>query len=152
DLIADAFPNATLHSFLYGTTEAGMIGYSDLSSAPNEFRVFNEVCHLEIVDPVTHEVIRETSQPGRAVVTSFVRLAVPAIRLDTGDLAQWGDAPATPSPRFSLHGRVFPYIHDVAGIPFSEEDVWRLIGFLRPTIRMSRLEVVLANTFQEPSI
>lgn len=105
DLIKNAFPNANIIPFMYATTETGLIGFSEPGFEQNEFRVCSEACLLEIVDAYTKEVINEPNKQGLAVVTSLLRTAAPAIRVEVGDYAQWIDPPGTENRKFSIHGR-----------------------------------------------
>lgn len=145
DLIREAFPNAQMCSFMYGAAEAGLIGYSEFGLAQNQFRPFPDICTFEILDLETFEPIREVGVMGAAVVTSFVRLSTPVIRFMTGDYAQWDQAPDVEAPLFSLHGRMYPFVHRVGDIEISNEDIYRIVARLESHLRILGLQFVLGE-------
>src|SRR5690606_14017274 len=104
DLIRRAFPNAVMVSFLFGTTESGIIGFSSLDDALDVFRPFPEASIVEILDKETNEPITSPGVVGKCVVTSLLRVAAPALRIDTGDYAQWLDEPTRGPRRFQVIG------------------------------------------------
>lgn len=142
-LIRRAFPNATMVSFLFGTTESGIIGYSTLNDAPDVFRPFPEASIVEILDKETDEPITAPGMVGKCVVTSLLRVAAPAIRIDTGDYAQWMDEPAGGQPRFQVIGRRFPFQHRIGGVSFSETEAWKVILDLSKQVSLTKFQMAL---------
>ena len=143
DLIRRAFPNATMISFMFGTTESGIIGYSELTDELNVFRAFPGVSIVEVLDESTREPITKSGRSGMCVVTSLLRVAAPAIRVDTGDRIEWLDEPTLPSPRFRLLGRRFPFMTSYQEAQFSETDVWSLIQLVSDHLPITKLQVEL---------
>lgn len=143
DVIRKAFPNADMISFMFGTTESGIIGYSHLTDELNVFRVFPGVSIVEALDESSHEPISEPGRSGMCVVTSLLRVAAPAIRVDTGDRIEWLDEPKLPSARFRLLGRRFPFMSSLQGAQFSETDVWDLIQEVSHHLPITKLQVEL---------
>lgn len=153
EIIQKAFPNADFIPFLYGTTEAGAIGYSEIGFAQNEFRVFGGACILEIIDIATGKIIDKPGLIGAAVVTSLLRSAVPAIRLDTGDYATWlEDEVSFVDRKFSIHGRRYPRRYMVDGIDFNEMDIQAVIESLGQLIRLAKIQIVLKNKFNQDQV
>lgn len=143
DLIRRAFPNAVMVSFLFGTTESGIIAYSMLDDALDVFRPFPEASIVEILDKETEAPITTPGVLGKCVVTSLLRVAAPAIRIDTGDYAQWLDDPAGGQPRFQVIGRRFPFLHQIGGISFSETEVWEVILDLSKQVPLIKFQMAL---------
>jgi phenylacetate-CoA ligase len=142
-LIKRAFPNAAMVSFMFGTTESGIIGFSQLDDALDVFRPFPGVSIIEILDEKTNSHLTTPGTIGKCVVTSLLRVAAPAIRIDTGDYAEWLDDPASANPRFRILGRDFPFNHTLCNAKFSETDVWALIKHLEPLLPLTKLQVEL---------
>lgn len=140
DLIHRAFPNATLVSFLFGTTESGIIGYSTLSDTPNIFRPFPEASIVEILDIDTGEPITLPNVIGKCVVTSLLRVAAPALRIDTGDYARWCESDDD-DLQFQLIGRRFPFQHQFEKISLSETDVWNVILDLSNKVPLTKFQM-----------
>jgi phenylacetate-CoA ligase len=139
-IIERAFPRAALLSFMFGTTESGVIGYSELDDGPDVFRALPGAGIVEIVDEETHDVIGMTSEKGKCVVTSLLRVAAPAIRIDTGDYAEWIDGPDVTSRRFRLLGRKFPFVHTLGDATFNETHVWALIQAVGKDVGLIKLQ------------
>ncbi|MGI4812318.1 MAG: hypothetical protein ACRYG5_20110 [Janthinobacterium lividum] len=140
-LIRQAFPNAVLVSFMFGTTESGLIACSRLDDGPDVFRPLASAGIVEIVDEISGAPITSTRRAGKCVVTSLIRAAAPALRVDTGDYAEWLDGPMEPEPRFRLLGRKFPFTHTLRNAQFSETDVWALIRELEPYLPLTKLQL-----------
>jgi phenylacetate-coenzyme A ligase PaaK-like adenylate-forming protein len=107
---------------------------------------------VELISPETDEVITTTGRIGRVLATHFLRVAAPALRLETGDLGMWHDPPATPHPRLSLHGRRFPFSLDIGGIALCEEEVWSLVRLLEQEFSLLKLQLVLGGPAQAPQL
>jgi phenylacetate-CoA ligase len=150
DLLRQAFPSATYCAFMYGAAEAGLIGYGEPSLPHDQVRVLDSVCQLEIIRPDTHVPITTPGEVGRTVVTHFLRVAAPALRLETGDLAMWHDAPDTPNPRISLRGRLFPFALDVGGRRLCEDDVLRLLSAIELRLPLLKLQLAVLGTPSSP--
>ncbi|NER66355.1 hypothetical protein G3436_23970 [Pseudomonas sp. MAFF212427] len=142
-VIQRAFPNASIVSFMFGTTETGALGYSELGDALNEFSVFEGACVVEIIDEVTGEPVTEPERIGKCVATSLSRIAAPAIRIDTGDYACWSHNAVSGKRKLKVLGRKFPFHHQFAGSRLNETDVANLIRYLEPRAPVTRLQVVL---------
>ncbi|PHM23037.1 AMP-binding protein [Xenorhabdus budapestensis] len=151
-LLEEAFPNATLYPFLYGTTEVGQVAYSKVPTRYNEYIPFKELCTIEIIDPETEEVIREAGKKGTLLVTSHVRLQTPAIRLDTGDVAQWLDDPTQPEARFSLQGRRFVFEHALADTVINKDIVFGIIDQLNTKLNITMFNVEIGGTSTQPEL
>jgi len=141
EAIGEAFPNAKMVSFLFGTTECGIIGFSRLDDELDVFRPFTNVSVLEILDEKTNSPITEPGRVGKCVATSLLRVAAPAIRVDTGDYAEWLDEPTAAEPRFRVLGRKFPFYHQLNGAEFSETEVWELIVKLGEEVPLTKLHL-----------
>lgn len=140
-LIEQAFPRAVLVSFMFGTTESGVIGYSELDDGPNVFRALPGAGLVEIVDEETDRGIGTVCTKGKCVVTSLLRAIAPAIRIDTGDYAEWIDGPDAESRRFRLLGRKFPFAHTLGNATFNESDVWELIQTVGKDVGLIKLQM-----------
>jgi phenylacetate-CoA ligase len=151
-LLQVAFPEATFCAFMYGAAEAGLIGYGEPSLPHNQVRVLDAVCKLEIVCPERFTPITEVGRIGRVVITNFLRVASPALRLETGDLAMWHDSPTAPNPRISLHGRLFPFALDVMGLHLCEDQVFRLLRLLEAELPLLKVQLVLKGSMETPVV
>jgi phenylacetate-coenzyme A ligase PaaK-like adenylate-forming protein len=69
----------------FQTSDAGTLGYQCAWCEPDEYHIHEELQFVEILDG--HG--RETSGPGRLVLTNLVRSFLPTVRFQTGDEAQW---------------------------------------------------------------
>ena len=58
-------------SIFYASNDGGAIGYFTKDCGFNEHRVFSDLCHLELVDADTGEVITEPNRPGIIYTVSF---------------------------------------------------------------------------------
>jgi len=99
------FPRATIQSIGYASNDAGLLGYTDASCGPNEFRCYDGDAVYEIIDDVTGDPIFEPGHEGRAVVTALKRSLMPIIRYPVGDRAQWIDPGGVKDRKFLLCGR-----------------------------------------------
>lgn len=144
-LMKKAFPNAEIIPFLYGTTEAGAIGYSMPGFEQNVFRTIDESCVLENIDIKTGLRITEPGVIGAAVVTSRLRFTAPAIRLDTGDFIQWLEPESNSERLFSIHGRRYPKTYHCGSVSFTETHVTELISQLSNTLEILKFQLSLSN-------
>ncbi len=100
-----ALPGAEIRSIGYASTDAGLLGYSDLSCAPGEFRCHDGAAIYEILDEESGAPITVVGRAGRAVVTELWRRLMPVIRYPVGDRAEWLEPPGTRDRKFLLLGR-----------------------------------------------
>lgn len=143
-VVQRAFPNATVIPFMFATTETGLIGLSEAGFAQNEFRVCSDASLLEIVDPTTLRPIEETGRMGLCVVTSLLRTAAPAIRMDIGDRAMWAEDPRVAERKFSIHGRRFTTRYELGPrVLITETDVAALIAALSVEVPLLKLRLDL---------
>jgi phenylacetate-CoA ligase len=70
---------------VYSSKEGGMMGF-ECGDGPN-FHINAELVLLEIVSP--NDILCETGQPGRVIITPFFSTALPLIRYDQGDTARF---------------------------------------------------------------
>ncbi|WP_323839916.1 hypothetical protein [Photorhabdus africana] len=139
ELIQAAFPEAVIIPFIYATTETGLIGLQKHGFSQNEFYVCPQTCILEIVDPVTKEVIEEPGQIGLAVVTSLLRTAAPAIRVEVGDYAEWIDPLGHEDRKFSIHGRRYLKQYPFGNTFITETDIYKLIKNIENELPLLKL-------------
>ncbi|MEN3258202.1 hypothetical protein AAH678_05185 [Sodalis endosymbiont of Spalangia cameroni] len=151
-LLREAFPNATLYPFLYGTTEVGQVAWSAAPTEQNAYRPFSEICTVEIVDSTSGDVIRRPDVKGALVVTSYVRLQAPAIRMDTGDNALWRDPPDAPGARFALCGRRFVNRYPLAAAELNSRQVGALIKGLLPHLPLLMLWLEITGCGDRPQV
>ncbi|MEB0141223.1 MULTISPECIES: hypothetical protein [unclassified Undibacterium] len=143
-IVQRAFPNAMVIPFMFATTETGLIGLSETGFAQNEFRVCADACLLEIVDPATLQPIEEAGRMGLCVVTSLLRTAAPAIRMDIGDFAMWEEDSGVAERKFSIHGRRFTTRYPLGPrVLITETDVAALIVALSVDIPLLKLRLDL---------
>lgn len=152
ELIRAAFPNAKMMSFLFGTTESGITAYSKLDDALDVFRPFPEASIVEILDKESGEPITTPGKIGKCVVTSLLRVAAPALRIDTGDYAHWIDEPTSEEPRFRVIGRRFPFQHQMGGVYFSETEAWDVIQELSKKVPLTKFQMLLYTDHVEVQI
>lgn len=144
-LIKKAFPNAIFISFMFGTTESGMVGYSQLDDDLDTFRVFNGTSIVEVIDENSGTPIKIIGKKGKCVVTSLLRTAAPAIRVDTGDYAIWLDEPSSKNARFRILGRKFPFYQSFFSVQFNETDVWNIIKKIEIQFNLLKLQLKLSQ-------
>ncbi|RON72530.1 hypothetical protein [Pseudomonas fluorescens] len=144
-LVKSAFPNAEIVPFMFATTETGLIGLSEPGYAQNVFSVCDDACLLEIVDPESKKVITQTDKRGLAVVTSLLRTAAPAIRVEIGDYAQWIDPPGSERRRFSIHGRRYLKQYAFYNARISETDIHSLILVVAERVDLLKLSLQIDN-------
>ncbi|EXU76307.1 AMP-binding protein [Erwinia mallotivora] len=143
ELLKRSFPQATLIPFMYGTTEAGAIGFSKPGYQQNVYNTIDESVVIENIDIKTGEEIVECGVMGVAVVTNKLRTSAPAIRLDTGDFMQWIDPPGTPVRLFSIHGRRYPRHWTFKDIRFTETDVSALLKEFEKELEITKFQIQL---------
>lgn len=150
-MIKDAFPNAEILPFIYGSTDAGLIGYGDGPANIAYFRVFEQANYVEIVDKDSHQVIREAGKPGMLVLTNLLRKNSPVVRYCNGDWVQWLAPGSNGVRRFEYLGRMYTAV-DVAEGGVSAGDVWDFIGALSKTIQLAKIQVQLSGTKSTPEV
>lgn len=97
----------TIRSALYGSVDAGPLGYTCASSPDGVFHLMGDTQWLEIVDPERDAPVAP-GEVGRLLFTSKAREGQDVARYDIGDLGRWvsGQCPCgVPEPRFELLGR-----------------------------------------------
>lgn len=99
------FPGVEIRSIGYASTDAGLLGFADLSCGPNEFRCYDDDALFEIIDEETGSPIVAPGIEGLAVVTALRRHLMPILRYPVGDRARWVDAHGTAHRKFLLRGR-----------------------------------------------
>ena len=138
--LKSVFPNAKVYSFLYGSTEVGLVGYNSSCDNPFNFHPANEVCHVEIVDPESGALIVDENQVGLLVVTNKIRTTNPVIRWSTGDLAIWTN---TQHQEFKLLGRQDTELLNINGKEFCTHELFEYVYGLEKIV--SRAELVIDN-------
>jgi phenylacetate-CoA ligase len=138
------FPNAKIISFLYGTAEIGLIGYSNETCSYNQNIVHNECCIMEIIDELTGKVIDEPYKKGMIVATSLAKLVMPAIRCPTGDKGMWVDDAGKKDRRFSLSERILEPLC-FRDLKFSIEDIKKFIQENNSKINILRLQLIISK-------
>lgn len=98
-------PDIKISSIGYASVDAGLLGYSSRDCLEGEHRPFDRANIIELVDPDTSEVIKETHRVGKVYVTNLTRKLMPIIRYPAGDLAMWLEPEGTPYRKFKLMGR-----------------------------------------------
>ena len=71
----------------YSTEETGMIGVQ--CPRHDHFHLLSPTAFVEIVDE--HDAPCSVGKPGRVLVTNMQSFAMPLIRYDIGDVAEWGE-------------------------------------------------------------
>lgn len=103
----------------YGTTEIGPIGCSN-NTDHNKFKiVYDNICFIEIIDPLTNQ----PSEEGEIVITSLGRSGSVFIRYKIGDLGKISFNSSIPN--FHFHRRKKGM--KIASVFFSPEQVFRII-------------------------
>lgn len=144
-LLFRVFPNAIFIPFLYGTTEAGAIGYSKPGYSQNVFNTLDDSVIVENIDIKTGHKIVDCGVKGSAVITNRLRSSAPAIRLDTGDFMEWIDPEGTPERRFSIHGRRYPRQWTVGETHFTETDVIALLSVIESELDIIKFQLILSK-------
>lgn len=142
-MVQRAFPNATLIPFMFATTETGLIGLSEAGFSQNEFRVCSDACILEIIDVETRMPIEQPFKMGLIVVTSLLRTAAPAIRVETGDYAQWQEEAGRENRKFSIHGRRYLQTFPLFNLLITETDVNRIIDSIEDDASLLKVKIEL---------
>ncbi|WP_194791051.1 acyl-CoA reductase [Pseudomonas sp. UFMG81] len=96
-----------IHSALYGSVDAGPLGYGCRSSPQGVFHLMTSTQSLEIVAHERDEPVAP-GQAGRLLFTSRAREGQKIERYDIGDSGRWVPAPCgcgSLEPRFELLGR-----------------------------------------------
>ena len=152
ELLKKAFPDASFKSFLYGGSDAGIAGYADNSCGYNEHKVLKESCILEIVDPKSHQVIKEPNKKGMILITSLCRKLMPVIRYSIGDYACWIDPETESERRFSLLGRLNPNFYKLIDSKIYDYHVQSLFNALAVDLKILRLQIILTTKNEQDSI
>lgn len=99
------FPNTKIQSIGYASNDAGLLGYTDKTCGPNEFRTYDGEAIYEIIDELTGEPITQAGIEGRSVVTALKRSLMPIIRYPVGDRAKWLEPKGAKNRKYLLLGR-----------------------------------------------
>ena len=86
----------------FGMTEAGMMGAED--AAGRGFRIWTDMFLIEVLDPVTHEPVKEGAIGALVVTPLWTNTITPFLRWSSGDLVTWqrGDDASGPFSVFPL--------------------------------------------------
>lgn len=103
--VLHVFPKAKIQSIGYASNDAGLLGYTDHSCGPNEFRTYDGHTLYEIIDEQTGQPITQPGIEGISVVTALQRSLMPILRYPAGDRAQWVEPPGAKNRKFLLLGR-----------------------------------------------
>ncbi|KAK0124351.1 hypothetical protein ONS95_009319 [Cadophora gregata] len=88
--VSHAFPGAMIRSLIYGSIDAGALGYSTSENDSRLHAVSSPYVMLEIApDGLTST--KANGIPGSVLVTNMGRRLQPVIRYPSGDLAEWVD-------------------------------------------------------------
>lgn len=112
-----------------GGTELGPWGF-ECAAQSGGMHIIENFFLAELLDPETGEPIEEPGKLGKLVLTSFGRMAQPAVRYDTKDLTMWGE-PCPCGRTFQItsggiHGRI-DHITKVKGVLFSPKAVEEVV-------------------------
>jgi len=88
--VSQAFPGAKIRSLIYGSIDAGALGYSASETDSRLHAVSSPYVILEIA-PDGFTSTKATGVPGSVLVTNIGRRLQPVIRYPSGDLAEWVD-------------------------------------------------------------
>lgn len=102
-----SFGIQTIRSALYGSVDAGPLGYACAASPEGSFHLMADVQWLEIVHSERDTPVA-AGETGRLLFTSRARDGQRVVRYDIGDLGRWIASPCdcgAPTPRFELLGR-----------------------------------------------
>lgn len=138
-LLKAAFPNAELRSFLYGSTDAGNIGYNITYHSEDCFTPFQACSFVEIVDEKTLKPILKLGEKGLVLITNLLRTNAPVVRYSNGDYAKWVTSPTLDLPIFQLIGRKYPSI-SFSGSSITGNDVFIFIKRILPKVPLVRIE------------
>ena len=97
----------------YSSEEVGMIAQQTLNS-PNNFVINNASYHVELLD-LQNDSPAKLGEFGRIVVTDLFNYAMPIIRYDTGDIAQFGLNKDGAMEFVQIEGRKMDLIYDSKG-------------------------------------
>lgn len=97
----------------YSSEEVGIIAQQTISS-PERFVINNASYHIELLK-LEDETPAELGEFGRIVVTDLFNYAMPIIRYDTGDIAQFGLSKEGVMEFVKIEGRQMDLIHDSKG-------------------------------------
>jgi phenylacetate-CoA ligase len=139
-LLKEAFPSARMVSYMYGTNEAGLIGYSDIGCEYNEHRVCDESCIMEIIDEKTLSLITEPYKEGILVVTNLTKIVLPIIRYMVGDRGMWLEPSGVKNRKFALCGRIQEDFITVAGYSLNTKKLNNLMNSMNNVLPFIRYQ------------
>jgi len=104
--IAKAFGREIeFRSIFYASNDGGPIGYFTKDCGFNEHRVMSDLCKMELIDPVTGEVITEMNRKGIIYITCLFKTLIPLIRYPAGDMGEYTEPEGTADRKFRILGR-----------------------------------------------
>lgn len=89
-LISRAFPGAIIRSLVYGSIDAGVIGFPTFDPDSRVHTVASPFVVVEILDS-NDKPITENGVSGSVVATNLMRKLMPIVRYPVGDRACWTD-------------------------------------------------------------
>lgn len=95
----------SFRSIFYASNDGGPIGYFAKDCQFNEHHVMSDLCVFELIDPDTHEVIKEAHRPGVVYITSLFKTLIPLIRYPAGDIAEYTEPEGVADRKFKILGR-----------------------------------------------
>ena len=149
--VAKTLPGVEIRSIGYASTDAGLLGYADLTCGPNEFRKQDGFSHYEILDEDTDLPILDIGRPGRAVVTDLGRTLMPVIRYPVGDRAMWLDPNGTQNRKFQLLGRT-EESGRVGPVTLFYEDLRHVLDPFRDRIGDFQFQIILVHDNQRDGL
>lgn len=106
DKISEVFGREIdFRSIFYASNDGGAIGYFTGDCGFNEHRVFSDLCHMELVDPDTGEIITEMNKPGIIYITALYKTLIPMIRYPAGDMGEYTEPEGSADRKFRILGR-----------------------------------------------
>lgn len=142
--LLQAFPGAEIRSIGYASNDAGALGYTDPSCAPNEFRCYDGYAIYEIFDEATGQVITEPGREGIAVITNLKRSLMPVIRYPVGDRAMWVEPQGTPDRKYLLLGRSEETAR-IASLSVGFDEIQSLLGKYLAELGSFQFQLVMVH-------
>ena len=136
--IKAVLPAVQCHSIGWASVDGGMLGYVSPDCSLGEHRTFGSASIMEIVDPDTHELIREKGVIGKVLLTNLTRELMPIIRYPAGDMAMWVEDEGAVDRKLKIMGRsnegarVGPatlYLEDVRNLLTRHMQRFEALGF-----------------------
>lgn len=118
-----------IRGVIYGSNENGTIGYMCRDCDPDVYHLCSGIQHMEILRADSDEPA-SPGEPGRIILTGFLRENGYTERYEIGDMGEWvdGDCPCgRKDPRFRLLGR-YGDVMRVAGTFFNYQRIVRILS------------------------